>query len=306
MNFIKNIFLILLFISIISFSHSCSTSSFGQHADSLFLVDHQVQHTYNLKRPDEKHFLPYVLEEISGLTYKNPSSVLAIDDESGKIFEYDLEKREIVHSIAFYKADDYEGIELVGDDIYVLKNDGDIFHFNYGPEKETLSQKHETDLHNDNDTEGLGYDPTRNLLLIACKADGHIGDKKIDGRAFYSFDLSSKKLSPEPQFVIGPKQLEAFWEKHKSFDYEKDRIKFKPSAIATHPISGHYYILSSVGKMMVVVNKKGQILATYPISPRVLGQPEGICFSPTGNLYISSEGEGDRGYILKFDMKARS
>lgn len=298
--------LILLFISLISFNQSCSTSSFGQHADSLFLVDHQLEHTYNLKRPSEKHFLPYVLEEISGLTYKNPSNVLTVDDESGKIFEYDLKQRKIVHSITFYKADDYEGIELVGEDVYVLKNDGDIFHFNYSEEKETISKKYETELHSDNDTEGLGYDRSRNELLIACKEDGHIDKSEIEGRAFYAFDLGTKKLSLTPRFIIGPKQLEAFWETHKSFDYEKDRIKFKPSAIATHPISGHYYVLSSIGKMMVVVNKKGQILGTYPISPRVLGQPEGICFAPNGDLYISSEGEGDRGYILKFDMKVSS
>lgn len=240
------------------------------------------------------------------MTYKKPSSVLAIDDESGKIFEYDLGKREIIHSIGFYKADDYEGIELVNNDIYVLKYDGDIFQLTYGPEKETSSEKYETELHSDNDTEGLGYDPISNSLLIACKEDGHIDGDKIDGKAFYSFDLNTKKLLTKPRFIIGPKELEAFWETHNSFDYDKERIKFKPSAIATHPISGDYYILSSVGKMMIVVNRDGQILATYPISPRVLGQPEGLCFSPKGDLYISSEGEGDRGYILKFNMKKAS
>ncbi len=303
MILLKNIVPLLLFILLISLSQGCSSSSFGQHADSLFLVDQHLDIKYDLKRPTEKHFLPYVLEEISGLTFRPPSQLLAVDDESGKIFEYHLKKREIVHSIEFYKSDDYEGIELVSNDIYVLKHDGDIFHFPYGSGKQTRSNKHETALHNDNDTEGLGYDPIKKMLLIACKEEGHIGDQKIQGRGFYSFHPEKKKLSEKPIFIIGPNELEEFWEKHKDFDYDKERIKFKPSAIATHPLTGHYYILSSVGKMLLVTTDEGTILGTYPISPRVLGQPEGICFSSEGDMYISSEGEGDRGYILKFEMR---
>jgi len=301
MNLIKNIAPVLLFTLLISLSQGCSPTSFGQHADSLFLVDQHLKITYDLKRPTEKYYLPYVLSEISGLTFRAPAQVLAVDDESGKIFTYHLDKREIVHSIEFYKSDDYEGVELVGDHIYVLKHDGDIFHFLYGPEKQTTSKKYETDLSKDNDTEGLGYDAAKNLLLIACKEEGHIGEKKMEGRGFYGFHPDDKKLLKKPLFVIGPTELERFWEKHKDFDYDKERIKFKPSAIAAHPISGHYYILSSIGKLLLVTTPEGNILGTYPISPRILGQPEGLCFSPEGDMYISSEGEGDRGYILKFE-----
>ncbi|WP_425389435.1 SdiA-regulated domain-containing protein [Ekhidna sp.] len=303
MTFIKNIAPILLFIFLISLNQSCSSTSFGNHADSLFLVDDYVEFNYNVKRPVKKFFLPYVLEEVSGLTFKAPNSLLAVDDESGRMFEYDLKQKEISHSIGFHKAGDYEGIEMVGDTVFVLKSDGDIFQFPYTPEKEVGSKKHENILSSKNDTEGLGHDPKKNQLLIACKEDGGLGKKKLEGRGFYAFNFKTKKVDSSPLFVIGPKELETFWEKHKSFDYERKRIKFKPSAIATHPISGDYYILSSVGKMLVVVNDKGDLKATYPISPRVLGQPEGICFSPNGDLFISSEGEGDRGYILKFKMK---
>lgn len=294
---------ILLFIVLISFSQSCTNATFGQHADSLFLVNENMSFNYDLKKPREKHFLPYVLEEVSGLSFKPPNQLLAIDDESGRLFEYDISKKEIVHSISFSKPDDYEGVEMVGNDIYVLKHDGDIFHFQYSDAKQTKSKKYETELHDNNDTEGLGYDPSKNRLLIACKEDGHLGDKKISGRGFYTFNIKSKSLSPQPLFTIGPGELEAFWESQRAFDYDKDRIKFKPSAIATHPLTGNYYILSSVGKMLLVVNKTGSILATYPIAPRILGQPEGICFSKDGTLFISSEGEGDRGYILEFEMK---
>lgn len=303
MHFIKNILALLLFIITISFGQSCSSTTFGQHADSLFLVTNNLTITYDLKRPDKRYNMPYVLEEISGLTYKAPNSVLAVDDESGRVFQYDLSNSEITHSISFYKPGDYEGIELVDNQLYVLKSDGDLLKFKFGPHKKTEAKKFENDLNSDNDTEGLGFDPDVNQLLIACKEEGAVGEGKLKGRAFYKVNIDDMKLDKKPAFIIGPTELEAFWEKSRNFDYDKKRIKFKPSAIATHPISGHYYILSSVGKMLIVTSKSGNILATYPISPRILGQPEGLCFSPTGDMYISSEGEGDRGYILKFEMK---
>lgn len=303
MHFIKNISIILLFVVAISFHQSCSSPSFGQRADSLFLVTNNVSIKYNLKAPDEKFFMPYVLEEISGLSFKAPNTILAVDDESGKLFQYDVSKKKIIHSISFHKSGDYEGIELVDNTVFILKSDGDLFQFTFTDEKKAEATKYENELSSRNDTEGLGYDRKTNRLLIACKEDGGIKGNELKGRAFYSVDVNEMKLNEEPAFIIGPRQLKAFWEANRSFDYDKDRIKFKPSAIATHPISGHFYILSSVGKMLVVVNSEGKIQATYPVSPRVLGQPEGLCFSPSGDMYISSEGEGDRGYILKFSIK---
>ena len=283
---------------------ACTNSNFGQRADSLFLVTDDQQLFYNVKSPDEKYFLPYVLEEISGLAW-NQGNVLAVDDETGKVFEYSFDERDIVHSIHFYKGDDFEGVEIIEDQIFVLRSDGDLFRLDYTSSKEFKAWEIETALGKKNDTEGLGYDPDENLLLIACKEKTELKDEDIKGRAFYGFDLNTNTLKKKPLFTIGPKKLKKFWEANKSIEYDKDRIKFKPSAIAYHPVSKHYYILSSVGKMIVVVNKSGDIQATYPIASKVLGQPEGLTFSPNGDMYISSEGEGDRGYILKFEMQTR-
>lgn len=272
----------------------------------MFLVTDDQNYYYDISKPDEKHFLPYVLEEISGLSYKGNNRVVAVDDESGKLFEYDLSERKIKHSIEFYKGADFEGIEIVEDKVYILKSDGDIFYFDYTESKTTRGEKIETALGSKNDTEGLGYDPMTNKLLIACKERGGLDGEKLGGRGFYTFDIEKMELESQVAFVIGPKELEKFWESKKDFDYDQDRIKFKPSAIAFHPISHNYYILSSVGKMVLVVSNEGALQASYPISPGVLGQPEGICFAPNGDMLISSEGEGDRGYILKFKMKSRS
>lgn len=281
----------------------CTPGTNSTRADSLFLVVDHLPVQYNLKTYSERHYLPFVLEEVSGLSYKHPDRLLAVDDESGKVFEYDVNQRKIVHSISFYKSDDYEGVELVDSMIYVLKNDGDIFGFKYGPSKKTKAIKYENALRTGNDTEGLGYDAETKTLLIACKEKGSIGDTVINGRAIYRFDLTEMILRTSPFVVIGPTELKAFWEQNRDFQYDEKRIKFKPSAIATHPITGNHYILSSVGKMIVVVSRRGLIKGTYPVSPRILGQPEGITFDADGTMFISSEGEGDRGYVLAFEMK---
>ncbi|MFK7951679.1 MAG: SdiA-regulated domain-containing protein [Ekhidna sp.] len=305
-KYIKKSLAILLFFWIVSFTNSCDSKTFGQRADSLFLVNDNSKVFYDLKSPSEKYFLPYVLEEVSGLSFKGSNSVLAVDDESGRVFEYDLSERKISHSMTFHSADDFEGVELADSNVYVLKSDGDIFEFRYSKEKKPKTTKYENDFSKKNDTEGLGYDPVNNRLLIACKENGEVEGNKGKDRAIYGFDLTEMRLTDQPLFEISASSLEKFWEENRDFDYVKERIKFKPSAIAFNPIDQFYYVLSSVGKLLIVINQSGQIKATYPISSRVLGQPEGLCFSPSGDMYISSEGEGDRGYILKFLPKRKS
>jgi len=295
----------LLFLFGLFSTYSCGNNNLRQRADDLFLTAEDQKFYYDFKNPEKKYFLPYVLEEVSGLGWKKGNILFAVDDETGKVFEYDLKQEDITHSITFYHGDDFEGVELVNKHLYVLRSDGDLFKIAYTSQKKVKPKKIETALNKKNDTEGLGYDPEKRWLLIACKEKGEIGDEKVKGRAFYAFDLEKEKLIEKPLFTIGTKELEAFWESKKDFDYDPDRIKFKPSAIAFHPISKDYYIISSVGRMVLVVDREGNIQATYPIAPGVLGQPEGIAFAPNGDMFISSEGEGDRGYVLKFKMKTR-
>ena len=51
-------------------------------------------------------------------------------------------------------------------------------------------------------------------------------------------------------------------------------------------VSGH---VSSIGKLMVVINKKGKVEQAFRISALMFPQPEGITFSDKGDMYISNE-----------------
>ena len=44
------------------------------------------------------------------------------------------------------------------------------------------------------------------------------------------------------------------------------------------------------------------VLDVKELDPNEFRQPEGICFSPSGDMFISSEGQGGKGYILEFEL----
>ncbi|MEM9327298.1 MAG: SdiA-regulated domain-containing protein [Bacteroidota bacterium] len=295
----------LLVIWIAFASTHCGPSTPYSIADSLYLINN-APHFYDLKKPTEKHFLPYVLSEISGLTFTRDGQLICVEDEGGKVYFYDPQLREIVHSIRFWGPGDFEGVELVNDTVYVLESNGDLFQFPLIDGKEVKATKIETELRRANNAEGLAYDPLSHSLLIACKDDPGIGDEEVVPRAIYAYDLRTQELTTRARFIISKEQLIDFFQSaERGYEYDPLKIKFKPSGIAFHPLDQTFYVLASVGKLLLTMDAKGNIIASYPISARVLNQPEGIAFASNGDLYLSSEGEGDRGYILRFPKVIR-
>ena len=53
---------------------------------------------------------------------------------------------------------------------------------------------------------------------------------------------------------------------------------------------------------MAVFSHDGVLKSYQTIDKEMMPQPEGICFSPDGKLYISSEGKkGEPGNLFEFD-----
>ncbi len=292
---------ILCLLLILSSQVSCERP-YRTLADSLYHVSGK-SYSYNLNAVENKYFLPYVLEEVSGLSYYKDAQVAMINDEEGRMFLYDLNKKDIDKAIRFAGSGDYEGVEIVDNTAYVLKSNGDLYHFEISEDREVDADKIETPLSKDNDLEGLGYDPERNRLMLVCKGKSEIDKDKVEGQAIYGYDLDQEDFKKNPEFTISKKKLEAFFETAKNQSYDAGKITFRPSGIALHPFERQWYMIASVGKLLIVVDDDGEIQASYPIPPRLLSQPEGICFLPNGNMLISSEGEGDRGYIIEYKMQ---
>lgn len=293
------LYILVLWMFILGCQHNSRPT-----AEALFHYITPALENYNLKKPDAKYFLPYVLEEISGMTYYKSGMIACVQDEDGKVFFYDHKKRALEKTIRFDGSGDYEGIATDGKRIFVMESNGDLHKFVLDKQGNIhKSKKYNTDLRKNNDAEGLVYDPISDQLLIACKGDAGLKGDKKKGRAVHIFDLDKKEIKTKPAFNISREDIKAYLEENKDFEYEANRINFKPSGIALHPINGHIYMIASVGKLMLITDKKGHIKGSIPLDPRLLGQPEGICFAPNGDLFLSSEGQGDKGYILRFNMK---
>ena len=186
------------------------------------------------------------------------------------------------------------------------------YNYQKGARKERKIKKYNTLLKEKNDTEGMAFDPISNSLLVACKGSPSIDKENLyEGyKAIYAFDIEKEKLDTSPKFLINLKRLDSYMDKNafarlslkvaKRLRLIESETSFQPSGISIHPLSGEIYVVSSVGKLLIVLNRSGKVLDVRELDPKLFRQPEGICFSPVGDMYISNEGQGGRGYILKF------
>jgi len=272
-------------------------------------VNTTVSFPYDLKNPNEKIKLPDELTEISGIDLYRKSKLVCVNDEKGKVYIYDVKKDELKQSVAFGKRGDYEGIANVHDTIYILNSNGTVNQITGFETAEQKTMEFKTFLKKENDTEGLCFDSINHRLLIACKQDPGAGLKGV--RTVYGFDLKTMQLGAQPVYTIKLQDLKRFLlntdkqkligeEMKNFFDPKKGDVTFQPSEIAIHPLTDEIYMISTVGKLMIVMNRAGTILHILSMDPGIFKQPEGLCFFPNGDMYISDEGRTGKANMLLF------
>jgi len=268
---------------------------------------------YDLKKPDEKYMLKKKLAEVSGLSFLTDSTLVLVEDEVGAIFSYNLKTNTISDNHKFAKKGDFEDVETLGNTAYVLRSDGTLYEINdINSDESILTPKiYDTPLSVENDTEGLCYDQKNHSLLIGCKGVASLMNSKakyFNKRAIYSFNLRTKKLSQTPAILIDEKAVAKHSyaasrngiEKLMSFYNLTPTTPYEPSGMAFHPITNDLFIISSSSNLMIVIDSKGTLKSAHELTEKVFKQPEGIVFDSKGNLYISNEGRGGKGNILKF------
>jgi uncharacterized protein YjiK len=270
---------------------------------------------YDLEHPDEMYSMPGYLREISGIAFYRNDMILCEQDQNASIYIFDLKRKEITDKFKFGKDGDYEDIAVIGETAYVLRSDGNIFEVeNFEKEKRKVTE-YKTPLSGVNNTEGLTYDKLSNSLLVACKGSPAIANENPHSgyKAIYRFDLEKMKLKKEPEFLININRPDSYKDDNFFKEYSLSISKkyflsvrdteIHPSGLAIHPVKNEIYLISSVGKFLVVLDMNGKILDLHHLDDRIFRQPEGICFSPSGDLFISSEGQSGNGYILKFNLR---
>lgn len=248
---------------------------------------------YDLNNPD-KFSLPESLLEVSGIAFNKGKNdtIYAIQDEEGKLFRLAWDKPK-QYNAKFSKHGDYEDVSIINNQAVVLKSNGVLYRF-------ALSDAYEDDVPNvqewkdlvpPGEYEGVYGDEETDQLYLLCKnCDIDDAQKAVTG---YVLKLADS-IYTMSSFTIDVSGISSI----------KKKKSFRPSALARHPSTRDWYIVSAVNKMLVITDSNFKVRETYPLSGNLFNQPEGIAFDNAGNLYISNEGDDlVKGNILLFKQR---
>ena len=252
---------------------------------------------YDLTRPI-KYELPDELTEISGIAFNkgNADTLYAEQDEKGSLFYFKPGSKDL-QRYKFGKSGDYEDVAVSNGQVIMLRSDGVLFTFPLQAVKSSqpADAKAWEGLLPQGEYEGMFADDSAQLVYVLCK---HCSiEKSSKTSTVFTLKLAADgTLTSAGQAVIDVKKIEVLTGQKK--------ITFHPSGLSRSLLTGDWYILSSVNKMLVVAGANWEIKEVYPLDPQLFGQPEGIAFDKDNNLYISNEGDKLRmGNVLKFPFK---
>lgn len=234
--------------------------------------------------------LPDRLKEISGLSYLDNDRFACVQDEEGVLFVYNVKNGQIEKEIPFAGAGDYEGITIAGNNAYIVRSDGVLFEISNWNTKPSTKQ-YKTALTEEHNVEALVYDRTGNRLLLGIKDDE---PSTKDYKGVYAFDLASKTFAKDPVYKIDMNNNDPGGGKKKK--------GFKPSAIAVHPSTNELFVVDGPSSKLMVMGRDGSIKQVLNLGGS-FEQPEGISFSPEGDIYISNEGVSKQGNIMKVSIQ---
>ena len=224
--------------------------------------------------------LPEGLAEISGIVYyPKDTSVFAIEDEAGILYKISLNKKDQIQKWKFDKKHDFEDLALHDSIFYVLISNGDIesVRFGQGDSIITHTSAFPDASKKSNEFESMYYDDSLKQLVLLCK-DCEDDSKKIISA--WGYNDSSGIYSPSIFTIDAQAVAEKLGE---------EKIKLKPSAMAINPATNEFYILCSVNKLLLVTDRQGKFKELYTLDPAIYKQPEGIAFTPVGDMIISNE-----------------
>ncbi|MCX6317218.1 MAG: SdiA-regulated domain-containing protein [Bacteroidetes bacterium] len=239
------------------------------------------------------------LREISGLVYDSVNKVFyAVNDETGRLFILDKDLRISTEEPPIGNStEDYEDVAIYGASVYILKSKGHLVKLTRDLTGKMLPPVDEASIKiaGDNDFETLYTDPSRHALVLICKNCGSDNSNSVSAFAFYPDSIG---FDNKPIFTIDAAKVKEMAPAKSS--------KFQPSAAAIHPRLKKLFILSSASNQLAIADLNGKVEAVYRLSPKMFPQPEGITFSPRGDLYITNEGVNSKPTILKFRYNENS
>ena len=260
-------------------------------------VSYQSPAGYDFNKP-EKIILNQDLQEISGITFSsgNDTVIFAIEDEDGKLYSCTIANAQISKS-KFAKKGDYEDVTIFKDSmVAVLKSDGSILLFSLnsaGNEKIDSVQDYKSILPA-GEYEGLAAADS-NLYALCKDCPGDKPGKEASVRMLQM--NADKQLSIVKTFPVNISMIQS--------GEANRKIKFHPSALGKNPLTHQWFILSSVNKMLLILDDQWKVTSFVMLDPALFKQPEGLAFNSKGDLYISNEGGAGAANILLFRYQER-
>ena len=232
---------------------------------------------HNTVVPVAEWIMPPQLREISGLALTSRGSVLAHDDNAGRVYEIDPKTGILLKGFSLIgnQKEDFEAIAIAGTDIYLMASDGKLFRFREGTDGQQVQfLVFDPGLKKQCEFESLAYEADSARLLMACKRPL---DKQLRELRIYRLPLPLNRATMTVQRipigdVIGSNQ----W---------KD---FRPSDMTIDPTTKNYVILASHEKGIAVLTPDGEVIRSVPL-PDDHRQPEGVAITRDSILIVSDE-----------------
>lgn len=287
---------ILLAIILFSSQYSCSQKNKSSEETGKKPADAAAQTVMEV--PDE-------LAEISGISFIDDKTLVAIEDEEGILYYYDVAAQKVTAKKEFSGSGDYEDVAVAGADIYIVDSSGKLYLIKNYKTGDGKAEEIPTEFKSKNNIEGLAYDGANNRLLLAAKDEGFDKDAK-DVKEIYEFNLNTKKLNLTPVYSIRLKEIEDYYHGDALEESSKKFLKalgnenmnkiFRTSALTINPKTSEIYLLSSLNNLIAILTPEGKIRKIVHLNGKEFSQPEGIAFSPsTGKLFVSNEGKNKTG-----------
>jgi hypothetical protein len=213
--------------------------------------------------------------------------MVALNDEEGKLFRFNPGDKDIPESFKFLSKGDFEDLCFDGTYWYALKSKGMVIRISHAF-TDSFSLREFPFPEKGNEFETIFFDPSTKKPIVICKLCINNREGKIPA---FSLDTSTAVFSYEPNFSPDTVSIMNI--------LQKKKIECRPSGAAINPLTGELYIISSSDRLLLIM-KDGMMKQAFKLPKEFFRQPEGICFAPNGDLYISNEAKGEIANILLF------
>lgn len=272
--------LILLFYFILTW-----TASNANDADTL-----RPDSATDVVKITRSWTLPSTLQNISAIDFIPSGKIACLQSEIGSIFIFNLVTGDIDDEIVFGPPGDYEGLVIVGKSAYIACADGRILEVDDYHSDSPKVTEYGTHLTVAEDVSGICYDRKNKRLLVTARS---IDDANQFYKGIYAFSLGQKRMAVKPAIRIDlrsnvfsgmqPRNLQSV---------------FQPSDIDIHPVTGLIYMIDGTRRQLLRMRQSEAIKDLTELNRAKFFQPEGITFTPSGELFIASRGERDEPALL--------